>query len=87
MSNTPGISAFPDNDNLFKWVGTITGANGTVYEGLVFKLCLKFSSNYPFSAPTVTFETPCFHPNVDDLGNICLDILKVNTANDAIPAR
>ena len=22
------------------------------------------------------FETPCFHPNVDQFGNICLDILK-----------
>lgn len=22
------------------------------------------------------FETPCFHPNVDIYGNICLDILK-----------
>ena len=24
----------------------------------------------------VKFETPCFHPNVDTHGNICLDILK-----------
>lgn len=22
------------------------------------------------------FETPCYHPNVDQSGNICLDILK-----------
>ena len=28
------------------------------------------------AAPTVKFETPCFHPNVDQHGNICLDILK-----------
>lgn len=25
----------------------------------------------------VRFTTPCFHPNVDQHGNICLDILKV----------
>lgn len=24
------------------------------------------------------FETPCFHPNVDQSGYICLDILKEN---------
>ena len=30
----------------------------------------------PFSAPTITFSTPIFHPNVDQSGNICLDILK-----------
>lgn len=47
-----------------------------VYEGLVFKVCLKFPPSYPHAAPTVTFETRCFHPNVDEMGNICLDILK-----------
>lgn len=48
-----------------------------VYEGIVFKLSLAFPSDYPYSAPTVRFETPCYHPNVDLHGNICLDILKV----------
>ena len=29
-----------------------------------------------YNAPLVKFVTPCFHPNVDEHGNICLDILK-----------
>ena len=29
-SNIKDISAFPEGDNLFKWVGTIVGADGTV---------------------------------------------------------
>ena len=33
-------------------------------------------ADYPFKAPAVRFETACFHPNVDQHGNICLDILK-----------
>jgi ubiquitin-conjugating enzyme E2 C len=72
----PGVSAFPEGNNLFSWVGTIVGSAGTVYEGLTFKLRLKFPNDYPYKAPQVTFETPCFHPNVDQFGNICLDILK-----------
>ena len=52
------------------------GLAGTVYSGLSYKLSLKFPAEYPFKAPTVKFETPCFHPNVDQHGNICLDILK-----------
>lgn len=47
-----------------------------VYEDLRYKLSLEFPSGYPYNAPTVKFLTPCFHPNVDLQGNICLDILK-----------
>ena len=52
------MSAFPDGDNLFEWVGTIKGSTGTVYEGLTFKLSLKFSAEYPFKAPIICFTTP-----------------------------
>ena len=76
MNADAGISAFPDGDNIFTWVGTIEGSADTAYEGLTFKLSLKFPSDYPFKAPVVKFEQPCFHPNVDTYGNICLDILK-----------
>lgn len=30
MSGDKGISAFPESDNLFRWIGTIDGAAGTV---------------------------------------------------------
>ncbi|GBG29785.1 Ubiquitin-conjugating enzyme E2 C [Hondaea fermentalgiana] len=69
-------TAFPDGDNLFSWSGNINGAPETVYEGLSYKLHIDFPSNYPYTAPTIRFVTPCFHPNVDAHGNICLDILK-----------
>ena len=118
MGADPGISAFPECDNIFQWTGTITGGEGTVrprpracpcararpgapspslprpaprpapltptrscyaqvYEGHTYKLGFKFPTSYPYEAPQVTFNTPCFHPNVDQYGNICLDILKV----------
>ncbi|PIA17764.1 ubiquitin-conjugating enzyme [Coemansia reversa NRRL 1564] len=76
MAKPEGISAFPRPDNMLNWIGTIKGALGTVYEGLEYKLGLQFPANYPFTAPTITFITPCWHPNVDERGNICLDILK-----------
>lgn len=76
MSTDKSISAFPDGENLFKWIGTISGPKGTVYDGLRYKLSLEFPNSYPYAAPIVKFVTPCFHPNVDTGGNICLDILK-----------
>ena len=76
MSGNKDVTAFPDGDNVFEWVGTVKGSTGTAYEGLSFKLRLRFPPEYPFAAPTITFATPIFHPNVDVHGNICLDILK-----------
>lgn len=39
MSGDKGISAFPESDNLFKWIGTIDGAQGTVSFTLSYLLC------------------------------------------------
>lgn len=76
MSQDKGISAFPEGEHLFSWIGTIQGPDESAYENLRFKLSLHFPNSYPYSAPEVKFLTPCFHPNVDTKGNICLDILK-----------
>ncbi|XP_050296817.1 probable ubiquitin-conjugating enzyme E2 C [Anthonomus grandis grandis] len=76
MSQDKSISAFPEGENLFNWIGTIAGPKDSVYEDLKFKLSFQFPNSYPYTAPVVKFITPCFHPNVDTSGNICLDILK-----------
>lgn len=76
MNPDKSISAFPEGENLFKWIGTVSGPNETAYENQKYKLSLQFSNSYPYTAPVVKFITECFHPNVDLSGNICLDILK-----------
>lgn len=40
MSTEQGVSAFPEGENLFKWIGTITGPTDTVRDCLI---------NYPKS--------------------------------------
>ncbi|CAB0012502.1 unnamed protein product [Nesidiocoris tenuis] len=76
MRGEKGISAFPEGENLFKWVGTICGADGTVFEGFEYKLSIQFPHAYPYSPPVIKFTSQCYHPNIDLSGNICLDILR-----------
>ena len=79
MSKNPveGCSAEPlDDNNLFKWQGTIMGPEGSVYEGGVFFLNIEIPSDYPFKPPKVTFTTRIYHPNINSNGTICLNILK-----------
>lgn len=69
-------SGGPINENYYKWDGQIMGPSDSPYTGGLFKLKITFTKEYPFKAPKVVFITKIFHPNINNNGQICLDILK-----------
>jgi ubiquitin-conjugating enzyme E2 D len=76
-SPPPNCSANPISaDNIFTWDAKIIGPIGSSYEGGIFNLRIDFSNRYPFTPPKVKFLTKIYHPNIDNYGSICLDILK-----------
>ncbi|BGP27232.1 ubiquitin-conjugating enzyme E2 N [Rhodotorula toruloides] len=72
----PGISATPHEDNLRYFDVVISGPDSSPFEGGKFKLELFLPDDYPMAPPKVRFLTKIYHPNIDKLGRICLDILK-----------
>lgn len=52
MGGEKGISAFPDGDNLFRWIGTIQGPVGTVKTKHFFLVLLILSIVYMCSLET-----------------------------------
>ncbi|KAF6219612.1 hypothetical protein HO133_004081 [Letharia lupina] len=74
----PGISAVPHEDNLRYFDVKIHGPSQSPYEAGIFKLELFLPDDYPMTPPKIRFLTKIYHPNIDKLGRICLDVLKSN---------
>lgn len=71
-----GIKIEIDEENARCFNVIVEGPKDCPYEGGFFKLQLFLPADYPMTAPKCLFITKIYHPNIDNIGRICLDILK-----------
>ncbi|XP_060569349.1 uncharacterized protein LOC132727783 [Ruditapes philippinarum] len=73
-----GIRAEPLDRHCCHWQASITGPQGSPYEGGLFLLYLQIPDSYPMRPPKVQFITKIFHPNISRHGDVGLDSIHYN---------
>ncbi|XP_023028725.1 NEDD8-conjugating enzyme UbcE2M isoform X2 [Leptinotarsa decemlineata] len=66
---------FPDPDDLLTFKLIICPDEGFYRTGR-FIFSFKVGPSYPHEPPKVKCETQVYHPNIDQQGNVCLNILR-----------
>lgn len=79
-----GVTISPIDGNTRYLKITLIGPEGTPYANGRFNLEMFLSDSYPMEPPSVRFTTKIYHPNIDFVGRICLDILKPTAWSPAL---
>jgi ubiquitin-conjugating enzyme E2 M len=74
----PGISVrLPDPGNLQLFFVRITPGRG-IWAGGNFDFKFTIPDDFPFERPSIRCETRIWHPNIEETGAVCLNILRDN---------
>ena len=72
----PNINIYTNDANFTKFSAQLYNLKDSPYENGLFELEIQIPERYPFEPPIIKFLTPIYHPNIDEAGRICLDLLK-----------
>ena len=61
-----------NSTNMLLWECGIPGPEGSDWEGGLFKLKMKFGSDYPSKSPLCKFDYGIYHPNIWPNGKLLL---------------
>lgn len=75
-NSTEDLMCYPLKENIFIWCATIIGPVNSPYSGILVKVQINFSENYPYDPPTIYIRNRhIIHPNIYSNGKVCIDIL------------
>ncbi|CAH0551905.1 unnamed protein product [Brassicogethes aeneus] len=80
-----GICLYYKDESTNVLEAKVEGPPNSSYSGGIFTLEINIPERYPFVPPLIKFMTKIYHPNIDDNGRICLDLLKMPPAGNWKP--
>ena len=75
-SPLPGIHIDCDEEDITRFRISIEIEEDCPYQGGIYYFELDCPVDYPFRPPKTKVMTQIFHPNIEDTGKVCLDILR-----------
>jgi ubiquitin-conjugating enzyme E2 M len=77
ISSTTATIDIPDKENLREFTITLKPIEG-YYKGASYVFKISVPLSYPHEPPKALCLTKVFHPNIDEEGKVCLNILRAD---------
>ncbi|VWU49244.1 NEDD8-conjugating enzyme UBC12, putative [Hepatocystis sp. ex Piliocolobus tephrosceles] len=78
LDEIEGIELNQINENNLEEISVSITPREGYFINKTIKFVLKFKDTYPITPPKIVCITKIFHPNVDENGNVCLNVLKLD---------
>ncbi|SCQ17254.1 NEDD8-conjugating enzyme UBC12, putative [Plasmodium ovale] len=77
LDEIDGVELFPIDENDLKEIGILVTPREGCFNGKTVEFVIKFRDTYPITPPKICCRSKIFHPNIDEKGNVCLNVLKL----------